>query len=72
MGLRNTKEKDRAYMREYMRRYRRGGREVRDVGERRPIVLPPVRYADLAAAIFGGPPIGRRAIDARQGTRPPE
>lgn len=63
MAVRDTPEKNRTYMREYMRRYRRRGRDVRNVGERRPIVLPPASYADLAAAILGDPPIGRRAID---------
>lgn len=60
-----TREENREYMREYMRA-RRGSSDVRHVGERRPIVPPPARYADLAAAIFGDPPIGRRAIDANR------
>jgi len=67
MGLRSTKEKNRAYMREYMRRYRRGGRYVRAIGDQRPIVPPPASYADLTAAILGDPPIGRRAIDSLSG-----
>lgn len=65
MALRDTVEKNRAYMREYMRR-RRGSKTRRERADRRPIVLPHPVYADLTAAAFGDPPIGRRAIDARQ------
>ncbi|KGT75817.1 hypothetical protein MA20_32015 [Bradyrhizobium japonicum] len=62
-----TKEQNREYMREYMRERRRGiKRDAREANERRPIVPPPARYADLTAAILKDPPIGRRAIDARQ------
>lgn len=61
-----TKEKNREYMREYMRLRRGSKRRARDVSERRPIVPPPARYADLTAAILKDPPIGRRAIDAKQ------
>jgi hypothetical protein len=65
-----TKEKNREYMREYMQqrrgRAKRTRKDVRHFGERRPIVPPPARYADLTAAILRDPPIGRRAIDAKQ------
>ncbi|MGY3366150.1 hypothetical protein ACVWZL_003275 [Bradyrhizobium sp. GM2.4] len=59
-----TKEQNREYMREYMRR-RRGSKRPSDVSERRPIVPPPARYADLTATILRDPPIGRRALDAK-------
>lgn len=65
-----TREQNREYMRSYMKRYRRLGKAVRDVGERRPIVPPAPLFADLAAAVFGDPPIGRRAIDAAPGRQP--
>lgn len=60
---RNKQQERRDYMRRYMKRYRRLGKGLRDVGERRPIVPPAARYADLAAVVFGDPPIGRRALD---------
>lgn len=59
----------RDYMRRYMKRYRKRGKGLREERALRPIVPPPAQYADLAAAIFGDPPIGRRAIDARQAER---
>lgn len=62
MPKQRTQKENREYMREYMRRRRRA-RMDRGRGERQPIVPPPARYADLAAAVFGDPPIGRRAID---------
>jgi hypothetical protein len=65
-----SKEQNREYMREYMQqrrgRAKRKRKDVRHFGERRPIVPPPARYADLTAQILRDPPIGRRAIDARQ------
>jgi hypothetical protein len=61
-----TREQHRAYMREYMRRRRRGLPGLADDRKRRPVVPPPAQYADLAAEIFGDPPIGRRAIDAER------
>jgi hypothetical protein len=61
---------DRDYMRAYMRHYRRFGKGKREDKALRPIILPPAQYADLAAAVFGDPPIGRRAIDALA-ARPP-
>jgi hypothetical protein len=61
---------DRDYMRAYMRHYRRFGKGKREDKALRPIILPPAQYADLAAAVFGDPPIGRRAIDAGPGRQP--
>lgn len=69
MALRDTREKDRVYMREYMRR-RRGSKTRREREDRRPFVLPTPVYEDLTAAALGDPPIGRRAIDAAPGCQP--
>jgi hypothetical protein len=60
----------REYMRWYMKRYRKLGKGLREERALRPIVPPPARYADLSAAVFGDPPIGRRAIDAAPGRQP--
>jgi hypothetical protein len=65
MPKQRSKEENREYMREYMRRRRRERLDRGRGGECRPIMPPPASYADLAALVFGDPPIGRRAIDQR-------
>jgi hypothetical protein len=66
---RRDKAKWREYMREYMRRRRRLGLDVRDPGARQaPLqkTRAPAVFADLTAALMGDPPIGRRALDEKR------
>lgn len=63
-----------AYMRQYMRRYREGGRRLfkheKPVAQQTakaayiPSKNPPPCFSDLTAVLMGDPPIGRRALDA--------
>lgn len=66
MPKQRTREENREYMRAYMQRRRQARIDRNRVDERRPIIPPPARYADLAAAVFGDPPIGRRELLERR------
>lgn len=65
---------NRAYMREYMRRYREGSRRVfKHEYPRQEIVsdaiyIPerdgPPTWANLTSILMGDPPLGRRALDS--------